>query len=174
MSNPEHKESYDRAGHLLHYERPEGEFPRMKASNKISTTHNPFIDFLAVFWLPLFVFCLHVFLVKIVHIYDSFPWLDIPMHYLGGLSFAYSFSYALTLLQERKQVSRLDRIVEMVIVFTLVATTAVFWEFGEFLLDHFLGTNLQVSLPNTMQDLLMGLLGAGTLVVYKSVKNISN
>jgi hypothetical protein len=53
----------------------------------------------------------------------------------------------------------------------LVSTVAVFWEFAEFLLDRFLGTDLQISLQNTMQDLLMGILGAATLVQYKLVKN---
>jgi hypothetical protein len=93
------------------------------------------------------------------------------MHYLGGLSMAYSLSLAQTSLQNHKVDSQLDKIIELVLVFTLVATVAVFWEFAEFLLDHWLGTDLQVSLPNTMRDLLMGILGAGTLVGYKIVKN---
>jgi hypothetical protein len=146
----------------------------MKASDKNRSTRTLFLDFLGVFWLPIFVFFLHVFLVKFVKIYDPFPWVDIPMHYLGGLSIGYSYSVGLSLLQERKLVSRLDRIVEAVFIFTLVATTAIFWEFGEFLLDHFLGTDLQVSLANTMQDLLMGLLGAGTVVACKLVKKYSD
>lgn len=142
----------------------------MKASNKISSTRGLFLDFLVIFWFPILVFCLHVFLVKIIRIYDPYPWMDTPMHYLGGLAIAASFSSALSLLQGRKYISRLDRMVELVLIFTLVATVAVFWEFGEFLLDHFLGTNLQVSLPNTMKDLCMGILGALTIVGYKSLR----
>jgi len=124
-----------------------------------------------VFWPPILVFSFHVFLVGVVHIYDFYPWLDIPMHYLGGLSMALSLSTGVSVLQARRAISQLDKWIELVLVFTLVATIAVFWEFAEFMLDRFLGTDLQVSLPNTMQDLLMGILGAGTLVAFKALKS---
>lgn len=143
----------------------------MKASNKIPFKQDLFVHLLMIFWPPVLVFTLHVFLVRVLDVYSSFPWLDIPMHFLGGLAMAYSLSQAQTSLQDHKVVGQLDKIIESVLVFTLVATVAVFWEFAEFLLDHFLGTDLQVSLSNTMQDLLMGILGAGTLVGYKTLKN---
>jgi hypothetical protein len=142
----------------------------MKASNKIPGNHGLFVHVLMIFWPPIFVFSFHVFLVRVLNVYSFFPWLDIPMHYLGGLSMAYCLSLAQTSLQDHKVVNQLDKLIELVLVFTLVATIAVFWEFAEFLLDHLLGTDLQVSLPNTMQDLLMGILGAGTLVGYKIMK----
>jgi hypothetical protein len=143
----------------------------MKASSKTITRRGLFVKFLMIFWPPILVFFLHVFLVRVLHVYELFPWLDIPTHYLGGLSIAYSFSLALTLLQERRFVSRLDKSIELILIFTLVSTVAVFWEFAEFLLDHFLGTNLQISLPDAMKDLWMGMLGAATMVGYKIVNS---
>jgi hypothetical protein len=108
-----------------------------------------------------------VFLVRVFDLYTLFPWLDIPTHHLGGLVIAYSFCLVLSALQNQKWISRLDQMIELVLIFTLVSTVAVFWEFAEFLLDRFLGTNLQISLPDAMKDLLMGMLGALTMIVYK-------
>lgn len=142
----------------------------MKAPNKIRSNPGLVSQFLTIFWPPICVFLFHVFLVGVLDIYSFFPWLDIPMHYLGGLSIAYSLDKLQTSLQEQKVVSHLDKTIELVLVFTLVSTIAVFWEFAEFLLDQFFGTNLQISLPNTMQDLLMGILGAGTIVGFKIAK----
>ena len=143
----------------------------MKPHNQRFRHPSLLMQLLLIFWPPIFVFLLHVFLVGYIHIYDDYPWLDGPMHYLGGLSMAYSVFMAWTYLQTRGTIHHLDRIIELVLVLTSVTTIAVFWEFGEFLLDWFLGTDLQVSLPNTMKDLLMGILGAGTLVLYHLLKS---
>jgi hypothetical protein len=143
----------------------------MKTHDTQSSPTKLFMQFLLIFWPPIFVFLLHAFLVGVIHIYDFYPWLDGPMHYLGGLSMAYSVFMAWTYLQARRAIRPIDRFIELVLVFTSVTTIAVFWEFGEYLLDRFLGTDLQVSLPNTMKDLLMGILGAGTLVLYKTLKS---
>jgi hypothetical protein len=143
----------------------------MKTTNKLTGIPNLFTQSLAIFWPPIIVFSFHVFLVRVLHVYDFYPWLDIPMHYLGGLSMAYSLFAGQAALQSSRVISRLDQPVERVLVFTSVATIAVFWEFAEFLLDRTLGTELQISLSNTMQDLLMGILGAGTLVFYTILKS---
>jgi hypothetical protein len=46
----------------------------------------------------------------------------------------------------------------------------VFWEFAEFSMDRLLGTNVQISLQNTMQDLFMGMVGASAMIGYKIAK----
>jgi peptidoglycan biosynthesis protein MviN/MurJ (putative lipid II flippase) len=121
-------------------------------------------------WAPIFVFTIHVFLSLGLHIYILLPWMDIPMHYLGGLSIAYSLFLLLIFLKERGIITHLDRVIELTFVFTLVATIAVFWEFSEFSMDQLLGTNVQISLQNTMQDLFMGIVGASTMIGYKIIK----
>ncbi len=59
-------------------------------------------------------------------------------------------------------------LLEIVLMGSLTASAAVFWEFGEFLFDRFFGTNIQVGLANTIQDLAMGLLGALTLMIIRA------
>jgi hypothetical protein len=94
------------------------------------------------------------------------------MHYLGGLSVTYSLWVILTYLQEENIINQLGLPITLLFSFSLLITIAVFWEFGEFLLDRLLGINLQVSLPNTMRDLAAGMSGAVTVLVYFSWKAI--
>jgi len=110
---------------------------------------------------------LHVSLFRLWNAYFYIPWIDIPMHFLGGLSMAYSLFAILSFLQERRAISRLDLGVQLLLVFSSVVTIAVVWEFMEFSQDHLFNMNTQISLANTMQDLLMGMLGAAALIGLK-------
>ncbi len=94
------------------------------------------------------------------------------MHYLGGLSMAYSLFLALAHLQEHKRIKPLDKAIEWTFVLSLVTTAAVFWEFSEFTMDQVLGTNVQISLQNTIQDLFMGVTGASTMIGYTILKQL--
>jgi hypothetical protein len=49
-----------------------------------------------------------------------------------------------------------------VLLLSLTATAAVFWEFAEFISDQWLNTHLQPSIANTMQDQFLGILGGMT------------
>ena len=111
-------------------------------------------------WAPLLVFATHAFLVRVVHLYQIWPWFDIPMHFSGGVAIAFFISRCFAMLpRENVKRSRLI-LLELVLIVSLTATAAVFWEFAEFITDHWLGTDLQISLANTMQDQAMGILGA--------------
>jgi hypothetical protein len=144
----------------------------MKASSKTLIDRNLIAQLAGMFWPPIFVFSLHVILSHGLHLYSLLLWIDIPMHFLGGLSMAYSLFLVLAFLQDSGVISRLDRIIEWALVFTLVATIAVFWEFLEFSIDHLFRSNVQISLPNTMQDLFMGILGASNMIGYKILKKL--
>lgn len=128
------------------------------------------IQFLSIFWFPLCVFLLHIFLSRGLQFYILVPWIDIPMHYLGGLSMAYSMFLSLAFLKKEGIITPLNSIIELTLTFTLVATIAVFWEFAEFSMDQLIGTNVQISLQNTMQDLFIGILGASTMIGYKIIQ----
>ncbi len=119
-------------------------------------------------WVPLTVFAVHVFASRVLHLYQIWPPTDIPMHFSGGLAMAYFISRCFQLLP-RENVKR-NRIVllELMLIVSLTATTAVFWEFAEFSADQLLGTNVQISLANTMQDLAMGILGALVYALWRS------
>jgi hypothetical protein len=86
----------------------------------------------------------------------------IPFHYLGGLSIAYTSALVLSYLESEKVTTALHRGLFLVLLLSLTATVAVFWEFAEFLSDQLLDTNLQPSIANTMQDQFLGILGGGT------------
>lgn len=142
----------------------------MTIIDKNLLNHLSAANVLRIFWPPMLVFATHIFVSYGLHLYILFPSIDIPMHYLGGLTMAYSCFAALGFLQQHKIICPLDKAIEWVLVFTLIATIAVFWEFAEFSMDRLLGTNVQINLQNTMQDLLMGMLGAASMVTYKIIK----
>lgn len=120
----------------------------------------PFLAF------PAGVLAAHAILSGIFRLYLIFPNIDIPFHYAGGLSIAYASAQILSFLEREKTVAVLNRIIFLVLIVSLTATAAVFWEFTEFLIDQWLHTNVQVSLANTMQDQFMGILGGATWAFF--------
>jgi hypothetical protein len=118
-----------------------------------------------IFALPFGLFCLQLVLVAL-GVFERCNWPDIPMHFLGGVFIAYSFSLALTYFQERKIMSELNVFSRSVFLFGLTSSAAVIWEFGEFALDFFFGTVAQAGLEDTMLDMFLGLLGGTALIVY--------
>jgi hypothetical protein len=84
--------------------------------------------------------------------------LDIPFHFLGGMTIAYFYRSAIRNSQEL--VGEVPVPVQILFAFTCAATSAVLWEFNETLLDFFLGTHMVRGLQDTIMDLFLGLLGA--------------
>ena len=119
-------------------------------------------------WAPLTVLLIHWFMASVLHAYRYWPTADIQMHFMGGMAMAYFFSGAYRALP--RDAVRSSRIVllELILVGALTTTVAVLWEFGEFILDRIFGTNVQISLANTMQDLAMGMLGATVILALRA------
>lgn len=117
----------------------------------------PFI--ISASWFPGLVFAIHCILSLGFKAYDRLPLLDIPMHLLGGAAIAYFFHVSLVYFDELGFVRIGDRTVELIMVFGLVATSTVIWEFAEFLADFFFHVGAQRSLENTMKDQFNGLVG---------------
>jgi len=122
------------------------------------------------FVFPSIVFLVHLIAATRLNLYTIFPNLDIPFHYIGGLSIAYTSAQILSYLEQEKITATLNRVIFLILILSLTATTAVFWEFAEFVSDQLLGTHLQPSIANTMQDQFLGILGGGTwaLIYFKS------
>lgn len=118
-----------------------------------------------IFALPSLLFCLHLALVFLAF-YERHPWIDIPMHVLGGVFIAYSFNLAITYFQQRKILSELNVFSRSVFLFALTSSATVIWEFGEFTLDFLFCTNAQASLEDTMLDMFLGLVGGTALIVF--------
>ena len=125
------------------------------------------------FLFPVLVYLAHLIALRILHLYTLYPNVDMPFHYLGGLSIAYTASLILSYLESERITVPLHRMLFLVLLLSLTATTAVFWEFAEFISDQVLGTHLQPSIANTMQDQFLGILGGGTwaLIYFKREMN---
>ncbi|MFT3895197.1 MAG: hypothetical protein QM730_26525 [Anaerolineales bacterium] len=125
--------------------------------------------FTPFFFFPVMVLFAHGIASGIFHLYTVFPHADIPFHYLGGFSIAFTSVQIVVHLEKEQYISPLNKSVCMILVFSLTATATVLWEFAEFTLDQVVGTNVQISLANTMQDQFMGILGGLTwiLIYYR-------
>lgn len=115
--------------------------------------------FASFFVFPITVLVAHLVAWKVLNLYAIFPNLDIPSHFAGGLSIAYTSTQILSYLERQKVTARLHPVIFLVLIFSLTATATVFWELAEFIGDHLLHTNIQISLANTMQDQFVGILG---------------
>jgi hypothetical protein len=62
--------------------------------------------------------------------YLIFPWIDIPVHFLGGAAIGYSFILLLRHIQTFNLINEINFIIKIIFVFTLVITSAVIWEFS--------------------------------------------
>ena len=118
----------------------------------------------SLFMFPIMVFLIHIIAARIFGLYTIFPNLDIPFHYIGGFSIAFTSVQILSHLEREKFTAPLNKLLSMVLVLSITATATVLWEFGEFIGDQVVGTNIQISLANTMQDQFMGILGGLTWI----------
>ena len=113
----------------------------------------------ATAWAPIAVFGFHLFAMLVLNVYAKVPDFDIPMHFVGGVAIAYFFGGSYRTALNHDLIGQPAKVVYAVIVLGMTALAAVVWEFAEFLADQTLGTHTQPSLPDTLLDLLMGLLG---------------
>jgi hypothetical protein len=118
-------------------------------------------------WVPMTVFIIHAFLSQVIHLYDLWSPADIPMHFTGGVAIAFFISRCFQLLPRESIKRSRIALLELLLIGSLTATAAVFWEFAEFSIDQLFGTNVQVSLANTMQDMAMGILGSIFLIAIR-------
>ncbi len=115
--------------------------------------------------LPLLVLVVHV-LATALNWY-AIDYFDKLMHTLGGMSIAVSVISAYALLYKRKLVGTNHPLVVAVAVVAVVVFAAVAWEWMEFLIDTFAGSRMQISLTDTMGDLLAGTLGGCVISLLK-------
>ncbi len=117
-------------------------------------------------WLPVLVFGLHVVASRAFHAYVLFPPLDIPMHFLGGLAIAFFFHRAAINAFRFGIVDTFHPVIHSLLVFSMVGTTTVLWEFCEFISDKFFGTHAQLGLPDTLFDMFLGLFGGLCFLLF--------
>lgn len=109
---------------------------------------------------PIVVFTIHLLSSLLLDLYSVFPAFDIPMHFLGGLAITYFFIQSVMCASQNGLLGKPSLITLVILVFLLTSTTTIFWEFFEWSLDYFIGLHMQVSLDDTLLDMLLGILGA--------------
>jgi hypothetical protein len=106
-----------------------------------------------------------------LHLFKSYPWIDMPTHFLGGIAITYFYRCATR--NSQNLIGEIPFLVQTLLAFTGTGTTAIFWEFYENLMDHFLGFSMVRGLDDTIVDLTMGLCGALVLSLFYRRKEMS-
>ena len=114
-------------------------------------------------WAPLAVFGFYVFGL-LIDLFDNYPFVDIPTHFMGGVAITYFFRSAIR--QSQSMVGDIPLSIQILFAFTCTGTTTVFWEFYENFADHFLGTSMVRGLEDTIVDLILGVSGALVLSLF--------
>ncbi|MBU0635697.1 hypothetical protein KKE06_01605 [Candidatus Micrarchaeota archaeon] len=128
---------------------------------------------LQIFAFPILVLVVHAILV-FFQAYALFDWVDIPMHFLGGIAIGNSFFLLLKLWQQQGFLGKTDSRVFLLFVVSLVALIIVVWEFLEFGAGRLGLMCYRPDLVDTLQDLFLGLLGGilgGLIAHHFSKKN---
>ncbi len=126
--------------------------------------------FIEAGWSPVLVFLFHLIL-SFFHVYEAWAPTDIVLHIVGGISIALCFHNALTIFKERYDAIDFTMPVHYLLTFSLTGSATVFWEFGEFLADRILNTQVQRGLEDTLLDMALGIVGGSiTLSVIYFLK----
>jgi hypothetical protein len=120
--------------------------------------------FYKIAWPPIGILVLHNALSKLL---GHPSWLDPPMHFLGGAAIAYFFYEVL--LMKHTWFGKSKPLAHLLLAFCLAVTVAVFWEFLEFAGDKITGSHVQISLEETMYDLLLGSSGAMAFLLIRGI-----
>ena len=108
-------------------------------------------------WAPLGVILFYL-VGRSLGLYELFPPLDIPSHFIGGVAITYFYRAAIRNAQAI--VGVLPSPIHILLAFTSAGTTIILWEFYENLSDFFFGTHMVRGLEDTIRDMFVGLLGA--------------
>lgn len=90
-------------------------------------------------------------------LFDAFPFLDVPTHFMGGVVITYFYRVAIR--HSQTLVGEIPFPIQVLLAITSTGTTTVLWEFYENLADVFLGTQMVRGLEDTIVDLSVGILG---------------
>lgn len=116
-------------------------------------------------WAPLAVFGFYLVGLAI-NLFDNFPYMDIPTHFMGGVAITYFFRSAIR--NSQKYLGDIPTLIQILFAFTCTGTTIILWEFYENAFDYFFGTTMVRGMTDTIVDMAMGLMGALVLsVLYR-------
>jgi hypothetical protein len=108
-------------------------------------------------WAPLSVIGFYV-LGLALHLFDKYPTLDIPTHFMGGVAITYFYRSAIR--NSQRIVGDIPLSIRIIFAFTCTGTTIILWEFYENIMDHVFGFHMVRGLEDTIVDMFVGLSGA--------------
>ena len=114
-------------------------------------------------WAPFAVFGFYAIGLTL-GLFKSFPYFDMPTHFMGGVAITYFYRAAIR--NSQKIVGEIPYPVQVLLAITCTGTTTILWEFYENLADAFLGTHMVRGLEDTIVDLFLGLSGALVLSLF--------
>ena len=114
-------------------------------------------------WAPLSVVIFY-FVGLALHLFDMYPPLDIPTHFMGGVAITYFYRSAIR--HSQSIFGDIPLSIQIIFAFTCTGTTTVLWEFYENFIDHFFGFHTVRGLEETIVDMAMGLSGALVLSLF--------
>lgn len=120
---------------------------------------NKFLKVLSFFTFPAVVFFIRILLGNLFDIYHILPSVDMFFHFLGGFAVGFMFLLFLNFFEKQNLLFIRNKNLFLVLIVSLVCFISVLWEFWEFFLDFFFELNWQVSVEDTLLDLLIGILG---------------
>ncbi len=108
---------------------------------------------------PLVVVIAHAIASLGFQLYEHYPLLDIPMHVLGGIAIAFMFCGLVKLIEELGLLRFGHESIRLLFLASLLTSSAVGWEFVEFVSDRVFDTGAQVGLEDTLLDMFVGIVG---------------
>jgi hypothetical protein len=123
-------------------------------------------------WAPALVFLIHVVAALGFGAYAAFPRLDIPMHVFGGIAVTYFYARAYRSAERRGLLGQPAKVLYVLMIPALATSTAVLWEFAEFLSDRYAGTRHQLGLEDTLFDMFLGCLGSLVFLAVEALVSI--
>src|SRR5688572_16422886 len=79
-------------------------------------------------WAPLSVLLFYL-VGRSLHLYDLFPPLDMPSHFIGGVAITYFYRSAIR--NSQSIVGMIPSAIQILLAFTATGTTIILWEFYE-------------------------------------------
>lgn len=119
-------------------------------------------------WAPLTVFTFYAVAAKGFDAYITYPWLDIPTHFCGGMAITYF--YLVAVVHSQNLVDVFPRLIQLILSLGLAAISAVIWEFLEFSSDALWNTKMNLGVSDTLSDLFFGLLGGIVVITFAAIK----
>lgn len=114
-------------------------------------------------WAPVSVLTFYL-VGRALHLYELFPQLDMPSHFIGGVAITYFYRSAIR--NSQRIVGDIPFSIQILLAFTSAGTTIILWEFYENLSDFFFGTHMVRGVEDTFMDMFLGLLGALVLSAF--------